>query len=240
MLGQAGLDLPAADRPRARRHQRDPQGLRLGGESRGRDRLRPPRRVRADHGLHDRGAGGRHARRRERRRGQPDRAGHRAARSHATRTSRSSGRRAALDKNTLPKLKDSNIPIFYSPEKLARGLKSLLDYHAWRDHRARARRRRQRRRSPTQQGEALARIRRPHDALGEGDASRSSRDWGIPVHARAAGEDRERWQSIRRSCSAIRSCSRSIRPTSRTRPRPTPCAWICATRTRCAPRSTRS
>ena len=40
------------------------------------------------------------------------------------------------DKNTLPKLKDSNIPIFYSPEKLARALRGLLDYHAWRDRRA--------------------------------------------------------------------------------------------------------
>jgi acyl-CoA synthetase (NDP forming) len=40
------------------------------------------------------------------------------------------------DKSTLPKLKASNIPIFYTPDKLARGLKWLLDYHAWRDQRA--------------------------------------------------------------------------------------------------------
>ena len=40
------------------------------------------------------------------------------------------------DKTTLPKLKASGIPIFYSPEKLARGLKHLIDYHAWRDQRA--------------------------------------------------------------------------------------------------------
>ncbi len=40
------------------------------------------------------------------------------------------------DTKTLPKLKSSNIPIFYSPEKLARGLKFLIDYHDWRDHRA--------------------------------------------------------------------------------------------------------
>jgi acyl-CoA synthetase (NDP forming) len=39
------------------------------------------------------------------------------------------------DKTSLPKLKASNIPIFYTPDKLARGLKWLLDYHAWRDHR---------------------------------------------------------------------------------------------------------
>ena len=41
-----------------------------------------------------------------------------------------------IDKTALPKLKASNIPVFYSPEKLARGLKFLLDYHAWREHRA--------------------------------------------------------------------------------------------------------
>ena len=35
----------------------------------------------------------------------------------------------------LAKLKKSNIPIFYSPENLARGLKSLIDYHAWSERR---------------------------------------------------------------------------------------------------------
>ncbi|HLF04841.1 MAG TPA: acetate--CoA ligase family protein [Dehalococcoidia bacterium] len=35
----------------------------------------------------------------------------------------------------LPKLKAANIPVFYVPDKLAKGLRSLLDYHAWRDRR---------------------------------------------------------------------------------------------------------
>ena len=35
----------------------------------------------------------------------------------------------------LPKLKEARIPIFYVPDKLAQGLRSLLDYHAWRDRR---------------------------------------------------------------------------------------------------------
>jgi acetyltransferase len=39
------------------------------------------------------------------------------------------------DKTALAKLKSANIPIFYSPEKLARGLQSLIGYHAWRDRR---------------------------------------------------------------------------------------------------------
>lgn len=37
------------------------------------------------------------------------------------------------DKSALAKLKSANIPIFYTPAKLAGGLKALLDYHAWRD-----------------------------------------------------------------------------------------------------------
>jgi acetyltransferase len=36
----------------------------------------------------------------------------------------------------LAKLKEAGVPIFYTPDKLARGLKCLLDYHDWRDRRA--------------------------------------------------------------------------------------------------------
>ncbi len=35
----------------------------------------------------------------------------------------------------LPKLKAAGIPVFYVPDKLAMGLRSLLDYHAWLDRR---------------------------------------------------------------------------------------------------------
>lgn len=35
----------------------------------------------------------------------------------------------------LAKLKSANIPLFYAPDTLAHGLKNLLDYHAWREHR---------------------------------------------------------------------------------------------------------
>ncbi|HEV7802158.1 MAG TPA: acetate--CoA ligase family protein [Burkholderiales bacterium] len=40
---------------------------------------------------------------------------------------------ASRNDKVLAKLKDADIPIFYSPQKLASGLKSLIDYHAWRD-----------------------------------------------------------------------------------------------------------
>jgi acetyltransferase len=39
------------------------------------------------------------------------------------------------DKTTLPKLKSANIPIFYSPVSLARGLRSLRDYYDVRERR---------------------------------------------------------------------------------------------------------
>jgi acetyltransferase len=40
-----------------------------------------------------------------------------------------------FDDKTLPTLKAANVPIFYSPETLARGLRNLIGYHAWRDSR---------------------------------------------------------------------------------------------------------
>ncbi|MGE5465703.1 MAG: acetate--CoA ligase family protein [Methanocella sp.] len=40
------------------------------------------------------------------------------------------------DDKALPALKAANVPLFYSPETLARALKALNDYHAWRDARA--------------------------------------------------------------------------------------------------------
>jgi acetyltransferase len=42
---------------------------------------------------------------------------------------------ARADGRGLTTLKSAAVPIFYSPASLARGLKSLQDYHAWRDKR---------------------------------------------------------------------------------------------------------
>ena len=40
-----------------------------------------------------------------------------------------------LDKGPLAKLKAANVPLFYTPAKLAWGLRALLDYHDWRARR---------------------------------------------------------------------------------------------------------
>jgi hypothetical protein len=41
-------------------------------------------------------------------------------------------------KADLAQLKNARIPIFYTPDKLARGLQSRLAYHAWRERMARS------------------------------------------------------------------------------------------------------
>ncbi len=84
------------------------------------------------------------------------------------------------DKGPLAKLKSANIPIFYTPDKLARGLKSLLDYHAWRDHRlaegAAA--------APAltaEQQQAVARLRtHSRSTLSESESKQVIAAWGIP------------------------------------------------------------
>jgi len=83
------------------------------------------------------------------------------------------------DKTALARLKSANIPIFYSPEKLARGLQSLIGYHAWRDRRlaggAAA--------NPpltAAQEQTLARLRaHGHSALSESESKQAIAAWGI-------------------------------------------------------------
>jgi acetyltransferase len=85
------------------------------------------------------------------------------------------------DASTLPKLKSSNIPIFYSPEKLALGLKSLARYHEWRDHRAAAGSGKTSPLTP-QQEQTLERLRDlGHSSLSERESKQLIADWGIPV-----------------------------------------------------------
>ena len=84
-----------------------------------------------------------------------------------------------FDKTTLPKLKSSNIPIFYSPEMLARGLRSLLDYHAWRERRLAAGAAAVPPMTAEQQ-QAAERLRAAgHSTLAESEARRVIAAWGI-------------------------------------------------------------
>jgi acyl-CoA synthetase (NDP forming) len=83
------------------------------------------------------------------------------------------------EKGALDKLKSANIPIFYTPDKLARALRNLLDYHEWRDVRlangfARSRA------LTAEQERALARLKglgRP--TLSESESKQVIAAWGV-------------------------------------------------------------
>jgi acyl-CoA synthetase (NDP forming) len=84
------------------------------------------------------------------------------------------------DKVTLPKLKESGVPIFYSPEKLARGLKALSDYHAWRDART-TERPVSGSRAPAQD-QVLGRLRDAgRTTLSESESKALIAAWGVPL-----------------------------------------------------------
>jgi acetyltransferase len=88
---------------------------------------------------------------------------------------------ASRTDKALEGLKAAHIPIFYSPEKLALGLKSLADYHAWRDERlvsgfATA--------APitANQQKAIARLRGLNQPqLSERESKQLIAEWGVPV-----------------------------------------------------------
>lgn len=91
----------------------------------------------------------------------------------------------------LAKLKSANIPIFYSPEKLARGLKSLLGYHAWRDQHRAAGRATVPPLAPEQE-QVLARLRAPgHATLSEKESKQVISAWGVPCAREVAAPSAE-------------------------------------------------
>jgi acetyltransferase len=85
------------------------------------------------------------------------------------------------DDTTLPKLKSSSIPIFYSPQRLAHGLKSLVDYHEWRARRLAGGSGVLPPLTP-QQEQTLERLRGlGHASLSEKESKQLIAEWGIPV-----------------------------------------------------------
>jgi acetate---CoA ligase (ADP-forming) len=81
----------------------------------------------------------------------------------------------------LARLKHANIPVFYTPDTLARGLRRLLDYHAWRDRRLADGFAEAPALSADQQG-AVARLRAGgRTALSESESKQLIEAWGVPV-----------------------------------------------------------
>jgi acetyltransferase len=93
---------------------------------------------------------------------------------------------ASRNDKLLEKLKKANIPIFYTPDKLARGLKFLLDYHAWRDARE-ARGVTQTVPIEPQQQAALEKV-RGRGALSESESKHLVKAWGVPVTREIAAQ----------------------------------------------------
>lgn len=84
------------------------------------------------------------------------------------------------DKGPLAKLKSAKVPIFYTPAKLASGLRCLLDYHAWRDRRLGGEKSHVPAPSAEQTHmiERLAALGRPN--LSESESKQVLAAWGIP------------------------------------------------------------
>ncbi|MCC6533437.1 MAG: acetate--CoA ligase family protein [Burkholderiales bacterium] len=83
------------------------------------------------------------------------------------------------DQGALAKLKGANVPIFYTPAKLAAGLRSLLDYHARREQRVAAGPTRAPVPTPEQQ-QMIERLRAlGRTALSESESKQVLAAWGV-------------------------------------------------------------
>jgi len=91
----------------------------------------------------------------------------------------------------LPKLKAAQIPVFYVPDKLAFGVRALLNYHQWRDRRQAAGFGRAAAMTPSQEQVTAALAGRGRVAFSEHESKELIAAWGIPItrEATAASAD---------------------------------------------------
>jgi len=83
------------------------------------------------------------------------------------------------DKGALDKLKAAHIPIFYTPAKLAGGLRKLIDYHVWQDRRKAAGSAQTPALTPAQQRAIDAVRALGRSALSENESKNLLAAWGI-------------------------------------------------------------
>jgi acyl-CoA synthetase (NDP forming) len=84
----------------------------------------------------------------------------------------------------LPRLKAAGVPLFYNPDSLARGLRHLLDYHAWRDRFLGDAAARAAAEQHPLAGERLAladQLLAPGRMLSESEGKQLIAAWGVPV-----------------------------------------------------------
>ena len=90
---------------------------------------------------------------------------------------------------SLTKLKESGVPLFYTPDSLARGLRHLIDYHAWHDKRMKQ----GFATAPAinaAQTETLAKLRAlKRSALSESESKQLIAAWGVPTSLEVVAKD---------------------------------------------------
>ena len=91
----------------------------------------------------------------------------------------------------LPKLKAAQIPVFYVPDKLAFGLRSLLDYHHWRDRRLATGFGRAPAMTPQQEKTLAALAASGRVTLSEHESKQLIAAWGIPITREATASTPE-------------------------------------------------
>lgn len=91
----------------------------------------------------------------------------------------------------LLKLKAAQIPVFYVPDKLAFGVRALLDYHQWRDRRQAEGFGRAAAMSPQQEQAAAALAARGRVAFSERESKELIAAWGIPITREATAASAE-------------------------------------------------
>ena len=91
----------------------------------------------------------------------------------------------------LPKLKAAQIPVFYVPDKLAFGVRALLNYHQWRDRRQAAGFGRAAAMTPSQEQVTAALSARGRVAFSEHESKELIAAWGIPITREATAASPE-------------------------------------------------
>ncbi len=90
---------------------------------------------------------------------------------------------------TLTKLKAAGVPLFYTPDSLARGLRHLIDYHAWHEKRIKQGFAAAPAICATQK-ETLAKLQSlKRNALSESESKQLIAAWGVPVSMEVCAKD---------------------------------------------------
>ncbi|HTE14219.1 MAG TPA: acetate--CoA ligase family protein, partial [Burkholderiales bacterium] len=92
---------------------------------------------------------------------------------------------------SLTKLKAAGVPLFYTPDSLARGLRHLIDYHAWHEKRMKQGFASAPAMNATQ-NETLTRLQSlKRSALSESESKQLIAAWGVPVSMEVCAKDVE-------------------------------------------------